>query len=348
MNSLDPRWRMPAETAPQARVWMGFPPAGASAGSAAGDLDAARRAWADVAHAIADYQAVAMLVDPADTKAVERYVSQAVERVICPLDDAWLRDIGPSFVLDDDGQLGAVNWRFNGWGDRDWAAWRQDDRVAGVVAEQAGATRIDATLVNEGGGIAVDGAGTLLLTDTVQRDPRRNPGVSRAAVEAEMARTLGVDHVIWLPRGLTRDADYLGTFGHVDLVAALPTPGQVLIHDQRDPAHPDHAISRAVMDQFAATPTRSGKAFVLHPLPAPTCLRDAHGFVDYSYINHLPINDAVIMGHFDDPMDDEAAAILADCYPGRRIVRVDARPIFACGGGVHCITQQQPAARVIV
>ncbi|MGB7756178.1 MAG: agmatine deiminase family protein [Salinisphaera sp.] len=341
MSDVMTGWRMPAETAAQERVWMGFPPAGPTAGESAEALDEARRAWCAVAHAIAEFQPVTMLVDPADETIAARYVSAAIERVTVPLDDAWLRDTGPSFVLDD-GALGAVNWRFNGWGEREWACWDKDDRVATAIADLAGARRIDSRLVNEGGGIAVDGAGTVLLTDSVQRDARRNPGISRARVEAEMARTLGADNPIWLPRGLHRDAEQFGTFGHVDIVAALVSPDCVVVHDQREAAHPDHAISRQAMDVLAWATTAEGKAWRIARLPAPEALRDAQGFVDYSYINHLPINGAVIVPTFDDPADAEAMAILAELYPGRRVVGVDARAIFARGGGVHCITQQQP------
>ncbi|MGB7754662.1 MAG: agmatine deiminase family protein [Salinisphaera sp.] len=342
MSDVMTGWRMPAETVAQERVWMGFPPAGPTAGESAEALDEARRAWCAVAHTIAEFQPVTMLVAPADETIAARYVSDAIERVTVPLDDAWLRDTGPSFVIDDDGALGAVNWRFNGWGEREWASWDKDDRVATAIADLAGARRIDSRLVNEGGGIAVDGAGTVLLTDSVQRDPRRNPGISRARVEAEMARTLGADNPIWLPRGLHRDAEQFGTFGHVDIVAALVSPDCVVVHDQREAGHPDHAISRQAMDVLAWATTAEGKAWRIARLPAPETLRDAHGFVDYSYINHLPINGAVIVPTFDDPADAEAIAILAELYPGRRVVGVDARAIFARGGGVHCITQQQP------
>ncbi|WP_423821785.1 agmatine deiminase family protein [Salinisphaera sp. SPP-AMP-43] len=342
MSEVLTEWRMPAETAPQERVWMGFPPAGPTGGTTAEAIDEARRAWAAVANAIAEYQPVTVLVDPADTAIAPRYLSASIERVTVALDDAWLRDIGPSFVLGDDGRLGAIDWRFNGWGQREWAAWGQDDRVAAAIAELAGAERIASTLINEGGGIAVDGAGAVVLTETVQRDPRRNPDITQAAVEAEMAERLGATHPIWLPRGLHRDTGYFGTFGHVDLIAAFPAPGCVLVHDQRDPAHPDHAIAEEAAAIFEAATTADGAPWQIQRLPAPNRLRDAHGFVDYSYINHLPINGAVIMGTFDDPADAEAMAILAEAYPGRRIVGVDARAIFARGGGVHCITQQQP------
>src|SRR5262249_32911121 len=148
------------------------------------------------------------------------------------IDDAWMRDTGPTFVIDEDGTLGAVTWVFNGWGQQEWATWDLDSLLGRGVAAWAGATRVDSELVNEGGGIHVDGLGTVLVTETVQRDPARNPGLSRADIEAELARTIGATTVIWLPRGLTRDSDTYGTRGHVDIVATISTPGRILLHAQ--------------------------------------------------------------------------------------------------------------------
>ena len=111
----------------------------------------------------------------------------------------------------------------------------------------------------------------------------------------------------------------------------------MLFHDQLDPEHPDHEVSAEVRALLEAVP---GLRVVA--VPAPDALRDEEGWVDYSYINHYVCNGAVILCAFDDPGDERAAAILRDAYPGREIVLVDARPLFARGGGIHCITQQQP------
>ncbi len=198
--------------------------------------------------------------------------------------------------------------------------------------------------MNEGGGIHVDGHGTVLLTETVQLDPFRNPGMDRSDIERELRRTIGATHAVWLPRGLTRDAQRFGTRGHVDIVATIPAPGVLLVHDQRDPSHPDHAVMDQVMQVLEMSTDADGRSWDLRRMPAPQVLADAEGPVDYSYLNHLVVNDAVISCVFDDPHDEEAAAVLRDCYPGRQVVSVDARPIFARGGGVHCITQHQPSA----
>jgi agmatine deiminase len=215
-----------------------------------------------------------------------------------------------------------------------------------VVADAAGAPVISSALVNEGGGIHVDGQGTVLVTDTVQLDPGRNPGLSRSDVEAELARTIGAAHAVWLPRGLTRDFQRFGTRGHVDIVAAITSPGRLLLHTQRDASHPDYPVCPEIRAALEGTHDAAGRSWEITEMPAPATLTDAEGFVDYSYINHLVVNGGVIACGFGDAHDADAQAILAEQYPGRRVVTVDARPLFARGGGIHCITQQQPSPRL--
>jgi agmatine deiminase len=337
-------WRMPAETAPQDRVWMAFPTGGYTLGESAEEAHAARTVWAAVANAVVEFEPVTVLVNPGDAAIAGRYLSPAVQVVTAELNDAWMRDIGPSFVLDGNGNLGAVDWVFNGWGAQDWAAWDKDSLVAAQVAGHAQAIHIPSPLVNEGGGIQVDGEGTVLITETVQLDPGRNPGLSRADVEAELARTIGATHAIWLPRGLARDAEKFGTRGHVDIVAAIPSPGTLLVHSQQDPEHPDYDVSRAIISFLSSTRDAAGREWNIIEVPAPRTLSDEEGFVDYSYINHLVVNGGVIACTFADANDEKAMRILADAYPGRKIIGIDARELFARGGGIHCITQQQPAA----
>ena len=202
---------------------------------------------------------------------------------------------------------------------------------------------VSSALVNEGGGIHVDGEGTVLLTETVQLDPRRNPHLDRAQVEAEMTRTLGARHAVWLPRGLTRDYDEFGTRGHVDIVATIPSPGRLLLHEQPDAGHPDHAVVRELRESLAGETDAAGRPFEIVDLPAPATLTDDDGFVDWSYVNHLVVDGGVVAcGFGEERADARARSILAEAYPGRNVVTVDARELFARGGGIHCITQQQP------
>jgi agmatine/peptidylarginine deiminase len=336
---------MPSEAAPQERVWMAFPVEGYSLGDTETAGHEARSAWAAVAHAVAEFEPVTMVVDPTERGAAQRYLSADIETVEAPLNDAWMRDMGPTFVHADDGSVAAVDWVFNGWGAQDWAQWDRDAKIGTIVAGLAGTPIVASPIVNEGGGIHVDGEGTVLVTETVQLDPGRNPGLARADIEAELARTIGATHVVWLPRGLTRDYTRYGTRGHVDIVAAISSPGRLLVHAQRDEAHPDHLVCKEIRTALEDTHDAAGRSWEFVELPAPEVLTDADGFVDYSYINHLVVNGGVIACGFDDPRDADAAAILAEQYPGRKVVTVDARPLFERGGGVHCITQNQPARR---
>ncbi|NUT46668.1 MAG: agmatine deiminase family protein [Saccharothrix sp.] len=338
-------WVMPAETSRQERTWMAWPAAPYVLDGASGEAETARQAWAAVANAIVRFQAVTMLVVEREWTYAEERLDPRVERREATLDDSWMRDIGPTFVLSDEPQprLGAVDWVFNGWGAQEWASWAADARVARTVAGLAGAEVIGTELVAEGGGLHTDGQGTFLVTETVMQDPYRNPGWTRDRVEERLRRAVGASRVIWLPRGLTGDYGQFGTRGHVDLLATFTEPGRVLVHDQRDPEHPDHLVSRRAIEVLRqSTDARCAQLEILR-LPAPKKLRDECGWLDYSYVNHVVCNDAVIVGTFDDPADDEAATVLAEAYRDRTIVQVDARRLFAAGGGAHCITQQQPA-----
>jgi agmatine deiminase len=334
--------KMPAEWERHERTWMAWPGPGYLFGSSEADADEARATWASVANATVDFEPVTILVPRSELGTAKRALSSRVPIEEAELNDAWMRDIGPTFAFDGD-ELVAVNWVFNGWGAQSWANWDKDQHIGRRVAELAGVRVVDSPLVNEGGGIHVDGAGQVMATRTVQLDPGRNPNWNTAKVEQELADKLGTTSTVWLPRGLTRDSEEFGTRGHVDIVASYTPDGRVLVHDQRDEAHPDFAVTRQVIaaltEAFDATDTPRE----ILRVPAPKELRDAEGWVDYSYINHLVANDAVIACGFNDANDAEAFEVLAEAYPGREIVPVDARPIFARGGGVHCITQQQPA-----
>ena len=338
------RWIMPSETAEQERLWMAFPHEGYTLGETAEDAHAARTTWAAVANAAVNFEPVTMVVDPADTEIAAQYLDPRVEVVSAELNDAWMRDIGPSFVLDAEGRLGAVDWVFNGWGAQEWAAWDKDSKIGAFVAGQTPAELISSPIVNEGGGIHVDGEGTVLLTETVQLDQGRNPGATKEQIEAELARTIGATKAIWLPRGLTRDSEEFGTRGHVDIVATLSSPGTVLVHHQENPDHPDYEVSQEIIALLKDSTDAAGRTLTVIPVPAPATLTDEEGFVDFSYINHVVLNGAVIACSFNDANDARAVEALSAAYPGREIVTDDARELFARGGGIHCITQQQPRA----
>jgi agmatine deiminase len=293
-----------------------------------------------VANTIVDHEPVTVVVDPTQTEFAKKYLSATVDIVEAPLMTRG-RDIGPTFVVSENGVVGGVDWVFNGWGGQDWAAWGHDQHIARAVIERAGVERIGSTLVNEGGGIQVDGAGTVLVTETVsstagESTPDQGGRRTRTRTDARCrhgdlaavasARLRAVRHS--RPRRHRRR--------HAD-------PGTVIVHDQRDPGHPDHEVSRRIRDVLNGAVTSDGSPMTIVDVPAPRVLTDDEGFVDYSYINHYVANGLVVACSFDDPSDAEAVEILSSVYPGRTVVSVDARPFFARGGGIHRITQNQPA-----
>jgi agmatine deiminase len=324
---------MPPEWAPHSATWMGFPAAAYPEADVTNDD--VWQAWATVANVIVDHEPVNMLCRPEQLPIARRLLSSAVTLHEFPIEDAWLRDTGPTFVAADNA-LKAVDWRFNGWGDNTTFAWGEDAKIATHIAELLDIERISSQLTNEGGGLHVSGDGLVLLTDTVQLDPDRNPKWTRRQVEEEVHRLLGTGSAIWLPHGLWRDYAAHGTRGHVDIVACFNELGSVLLHRQRDRSHPDcerYELHRQALEQADLKYT---------DIVAPKTLEDRHGWVDYSYINHYVLNGAVVVPTFSDPNDGLACEQLAEAWPERDIRIVDARVIFAMGGGIHCITQQQP------
>ncbi len=328
--------RFPAEWEKHERTWVAFPHAGYTLGDTEREQTAARQTWANVANAASEFEKVSCVINPGDEQNARKFLSSEIELVEIPIDDAWIRDSGPSFVVDK-GELKAVNWVFNGWGAQDWANYKLDAELATKVAEHLGVEVIDSKLVNEGGGFHVDGNGSVLLTKTVQLGSERNQGWHKELVEEEIHEKLGTSKAIWLERGLTRDYEDFGTLGHVDIVSCFAPDGRVLIHDQQNPNHPDYLVSAEVRKLFISA------GYQVVSVPAPEVLKDDHGYVDYSYINHYVLNDAVLLCAFDEKRDKDVKSMLKDVYPGREIVLIDARELFARGGGIHCITQQQPA-----
>jgi agmatine deiminase len=336
---------MPPEWFPHERTWMSFPPDD--------DYDGSHHetpmieAWAATANAIVDFEPVSMLVPPHRARDAARLLDRRVEQVECELDDCWLRDNGPTFLLNAEGDLGAALWTFNGWGRNFSDQTGLDARAGRLVAEHVDAHIFTSALVNEGGGIHVDGQGTVLVTESVQLDPHRNPDWTKADVEAELRAMLGVSKVIWLTQGLTLDMDRraFGTNGHVDIVAFFAAPGVVAVHSQGNPDHPDAVVMAEQLEILRMSTDAHGRPFEIVEMPAPTNgWHDDGSLCDESYINFVMVNHGLVLCSFDDPIADERAhSVFARLFPQRTITSVPASAVFARGGGLHCITQQQPA-----
>lgn len=306
----------------------------------------ARDAWLATANAVAEFEPVSLLVDSSDVERVSTEVGPAVELVPADFDDGWMRDSGPTFVIDDtDDSLAAVHWVFNAWGGIQ--SHSRDARLGSFVAEHAGASVVSSHMVNEGGGICVDGEGTVIVTESVQLHERRNPDWTKQQVEEELARTIGATTVVWLERGLMGDMQQyrpgLGTNGHVDVLAAFVRPGVVVVHGQPDPQHYDYSVMAENTRRLREARDAKGGALEIITIDAPPDTIVDGVSIDHSYINFSYVNDGLVMSVFGDAKADaNAAQILQELHPERQLAQVDAEPIFRNGGGVHCITQQEP------
>ena len=332
---------MPPEWAPHSCCWMAWP----CRENSLFDVEAARDEVALVARRLARYEPVRMIATPRDVEETRRRccgqpagAPGAVEIVCMPTDDSWTRDSAPTFLLDRDGALGAVEWRYTSYGGLHHD-YTETARMAGRIITMTGARGFTAPIALEGGAVHTDGQGTLLTTEDVVLDERRNPGLAKADAEDILREHLGVEKVIWLAAALEDDK----TGGHVDGLACFVAPGVVVALSCEDPADPQYAPLRENLARLEAAETASGRPLQVVTIDHPRRRLDEDGDrLSSSYINFYFANGAVLMPGFDDPHDAPARETLARLLPGREVVQLQLRELARMAGNVHCMTQQQP------
>ena len=328
--------RMPAEWEPHERCWMIWP-GQSSIFEANGRLAPARRAFAEVADAIARFEPVSMWTNEEDVPEAGELVGADVDVVPGLSEDCWARDTGPTFVQRG-GTLSSISWTFNGYGVKYDPS--VDAGLASRIAYHVGTGVEETALVNEGGAIHADGQGTLLTTEDVLLNPNRNPEWTVAGIEAVFADMLGVRKTVWLPHGLIQDTD---TDGHVDTVATFVAPGKVVAQVCADKSDLNRDRLQANIDRLKTARDANGRAFEVIEIVGPPTEPIDGTILSLSYINYYLANGGVVVPVFDLPTDAPALAIIRDVFPDREIVAVPALEVFRGGGGIHCITQQQPA-----
>lgn len=328
---------MPAEWEPHSRCWMAWPCRDEVWGE---QMDAARTAYADVARAIADFEPVTLVCNPSDVAEASLTLGNgtAIDVVSMEIDDSWLRDSGPTFLLDRNGHLAGAHWRFNAWGQK-YQPYSRDAVVAKRILKHVGARRFRAPFVLEGGAIHVDGEGTVLTTEQCLLNPNRNPDITKAQVEQNLRDWLGVSTVIWLPEGIEDDE----TDGHVDEIACFVRPGVVLALSTDDKSDGNFDTLQTNLDILRSAKDAKGRPLQVIEVPQPARQEHNGKRLSLSYVNFYIANGGVVMPAFDVAEDERAFRIIRDAFPNRRVVQVHARDIFLGGGGIHCITQQQPA-----
>ena len=330
---MSERFAMPAEWDRHSRCWMAWPsnPAIWTRG-----MEPAYRNFAEIVRAISAFEPVTLLVRPGDLATASRLCGGQVEYWEYPLDDSWMRDFGPTFLLGAHGELAGVDWRFNGWGKY---PHEHDRDVARFVLERLGVRRIAAPFVLEGGAIHVDGEGTVLTTEQCLLHPNRNPELGKAQIEALLLEHLGAQQVIWLPQGIADD----DTDGHIDEIACFAAPGIVLALVAHDRGDVDHAPLQRNADMLREARDARGRRLDVVTLEQPEVVHRGGQRLSQSYLNFYIANDGVVMPAFGDRRrDDRARGVIAELFPRRRVVQVPARELAYGGGNIHCITQQQP------
>jgi len=348
-------FRMPGEFEPHAGTWMLWPqrPDNWRLGA-----KPAQRAWVDVASAIAQFEPVTVGVNHDQFENARTMLPEHIRVVEISSNDAWVRDCGPTFVVDDKGGVRLVHWDFNAWGglyDGLYFPWDKDRLVPRKIAEIERVDRYKAPLVMEGGSIHVDGEGTVLTTEECLLSPGRNPRLSREQIEQYLCDYLNVETVVWLGRGIDPEE----TNGHVDDVACFVRPGVVLAGVTDDRGDWRYELLQDNLARLRAATDARGRAFEVHTMPMPAIVEitadeawgvdSAEGSIPRragektaaSYLNFYLCNGGVVMPVFDDPLDGEAQRTLQRLFPDRKVVTVPGREIVLGGGNVHCITQQQ-------
>lgn len=373
-NSRESGFLMPGEFEPHEGCIMIWPE---RPGSWRNGAREARRAFRDVIAAIAESEHVYVAVSEASMPSAKELLcgkeqwQKNVTLFMAETDDAWARDVAPTFVRKEDGknppQICAVNWEFNAWGgtvDGLYASWENDNAFAGFFADSFGYELIDAApFVLEGGSVHSDGEGTVLVTEACLLSAGRNPQLSRAEIEERLRHYLGAQKVLWLPRGIYMDE----TNEHVDNVCAFLKPGEVVLAWTDDESDPQYALSKQCLDYLEGVRDAKGRTITVHKLPIPThpvCLtetevegyafeegedeREVGERLAASYVNFYFSNEAVVMPVFggeNEESDMRAVALMQQWNPGRKVIPVYARDILTGGGNIHCITQQIPTGR---
>ncbi len=359
-------YRMPAEFEPHdgcILIWPQRP------GSWPKEAVKARTAFKEIIKAIAKSEKVYVSANAVCFENAKEALKdlENVEVFCCETDDAWARDVGPTFVYDNQNKVKGVDWQFNAWGGTYnglYASWDKDQEFASSFCGKNGYERIDAReFVLEGGSIHSDGEGTIMVTASCLLSPGRNPLLTQEGIEDKLKKYLGAEKILWLPRGIYNDE----TDEHVDNVCAFVKPGEVVLAWTDDKNDPQYELSKACLDYLSSNTDAKGRNIKVTKLPipvVPVVIReeDLDGYIfeagedereagerlAASYVNFYISNGAIVMPLFggeNEESDKCAMEILKNVYPEREVIGIYARDVLAGGGNIHCITQQIPAAK---
>ncbi|MCA9104271.1 MAG: agmatine deiminase family protein [Planctomycetales bacterium] len=330
--------RWPAEFSPHDATWVSWP---RNAETWPNNLALSQSEHATFVRTIADFEKVHVLAGGDARETAERALGDHpnIELVDIPTNDAWARDHAPTFVLDEDQRLVAINWIFNAWGGK-YPPFDNDQAAGSLIAKHLGCGLVRSDKVFEGGAIETNGEGLLLTTRSCALDPIRNPGITAEEFESIFRSLLGVDRIAWLPGDPIIGDD---TDGHIDQIARFVDRHRVLVAVQQETDDPNHAPLQGNWNELHAWNEReqAGLELIELPMPGPVELFGVR--LPASYANFYIANSLVLVPQFDDPRDDYALGLLKDLFPKRQVIGSPARNLVVGLGSIHCMTQQQPA-----
>jgi agmatine deiminase len=327
----------PAEEAPHARTWLAWASTKSIYGTSTAYFEDVQQTLGRLAAAIAEHEPVTMMAGAKHHDLARNLCGPRVELVDIPTDDMWARDNGPIFLNNDDGRKAVLDLNFNGWGGKERHS--KDCRISGSIADLLNRSYIKADIVGEGGGIEFDGEGTLILTDSCWVNDNRNPGRSQDEIEAELKVRLGVQKVIWVPGVRGEDI----TDGHIDGSIRIVRPGLLMTDGDQGDTSPWGLALAESKDILRKTTDAKGRSFEIVEIPSAENPRSTHSEFFTSYANFYVGNGVVYTPQFGDkPADSRASQSLGELFPDRKIVALNVDRIYENGGGIHCVTQQEP------
>jgi agmatine deiminase len=340
--------RMPAEWEKQEATWIAWPH---HEPDWPGKLAPIPWVYAEIVRALSDFERVEILCHDATVAESARSLLDAhgVKNRSYRLhtvanDRVWLRDSAPTGVLCADGSVELINWGFNGWAK--YSNYRSDAEIGHEIERLTGLSRIvprrpdnGERLYLEGGGIDVNGAGSILVTEEwLLTDVQvRNPGMLAGDYEKAFAEYLGATDTIWLGEGAVGD----DTHGHVDDIARFANREIVILAIEPDPSDENHARSMDNLRRLKAVAAKRPLNIITIPFPRPVMMNGER--LPASYANFYVANGAVLVPTFNDPNDRVALNGIAEAFPGRTTIGIHAVDLVWGLGTLHCLTQQQPA-----
>lgn len=339
MTPAELGYKMPPEWAEHQRTFMEWPVKEAEWPE---PFEAVLPAFASIAKAIARFEPVTVLANPHHTGEAARFCGDGIDILPIEHNDSWMRDNGPTFLLNEQGELAGVNWIFNAWGGKFPSGL--DNMVALKVLQHFKIPSFNAPFIMEGGSFHVDGEGTLLTTEECLLNSNRNPNLTRAEIESYLKKYLNITKVIWLNRGWIGD----DTDGHVDNIACFARPGLVIVQVCSDPGDPNYQISEENIAILQRAFDAKGRPLQIIKIEQPPAVYYAGLRLTLSYLNFYFVNTGIILPIFGNDATDKAAfTILKETFPERKMITVDGLTIARGGGNVHCLTQQMPTGKTM-